>query len=108
MTADICSFSVTMPTRPGRQPSRPIWRRCVGRNGLFANGNRAENIGRARRLLGVPDATPLGDDGADADDEGGEWNACPCCGGRMIIIEIFERGCQPRIRPLAPMGIDSS
>ncbi len=21
---------------------------------------------------------------------------CPCCGGRMIIIETFERGAQPR------------
>ena len=24
---------------------------------------------------------------------------CPCCGGRMIVIEIFERGTQPRYRP---------
>ena len=24
---------------------------------------------------------------------------CPCCGGRMIIIETFERGCQPKHRP---------
>jgi hypothetical protein len=21
---------------------------------------------------------------------------CPCCGGRMIVIETFERGMQPR------------
>ena len=27
---------------------------------------------------------------------------CPCCGGRMIIIETFERGCSPRYRPTAP------
>src|SRR4029077_19502892 len=25
------------------------------------------------------------------------WNACPCCSGRMIIIETFEPGCQPRL-----------
>jgi hypothetical protein len=33
---------------------------------------------------------------------GGEPHAllypCPCCGGRMIIIEIFERGCTPRFQ----------
>ena len=30
---------------------------------------------------------------------------CPCCGGRMIIIEIFKRGCKPRHRPTAPIRI---
>jgi hypothetical protein len=24
---------------------------------------------------------------------------CPCCGGRMIVIETFDRGCQPKHRP---------
>jgi Putative transposase len=24
---------------------------------------------------------------------------CPCCGSRMIIIETFARGCQPRHQP---------
>ena len=24
---------------------------------------------------------------------------CPCCGGRMIIIEVFARGCEPNWRP---------
>jgi hypothetical protein len=28
---------------------------------------------------------------------------CPCCGGRMIIIETFEAGCQPRHRPNPPL-----
>ena len=26
---------------------------------------------------------------------------CPCCGGRMIIIETFARGCAPQYRPTA-------
>jgi hypothetical protein len=26
---------------------------------------------------------------------------CPRCGGRMIILETFERGCAPRYRPTA-------
>jgi hypothetical protein len=33
---------------------------------------------------------------------------CPCCGSRMIIIEIFERGCTPQYRPTVPNRIDSS
>jgi hypothetical protein len=36
---------------------------------------------------------------------------CPCCGGRMIIIETFARGCKPKHRPtLAPavIRIDTS
>jgi hypothetical protein len=27
---------------------------------------------------------------------------CPCCGGCMIIIETFQRGCSPRYHPTAP------
>ena len=26
---------------------------------------------------------------------------CPCCGGRMIIIEKFQRGASPHYRPAA-------
>ena len=26
---------------------------------------------------------------------------CPCCGGRMVIIETFQRGSSPRTRPAA-------
>jgi hypothetical protein len=37
-----------------------------------------------------------------------EWDACPCCGGRMIIIETFEPGCQPRQWPIPSIGLDSS
>jgi hypothetical protein len=36
---------------------------------------------------------------------------CPCCGGRMIIIETFARGCEPKHRPTpapAPIRIDTS
>jgi hypothetical protein len=28
---------------------------------------------------------------------------CPCCGGPMIIIETFQRGCSPRYRPTGPV-----
>ena len=33
---------------------------------------------------------------------------CPCCGGRMIVIEIFQRGCSPRTRPTSVIRIDTS
>ncbi|MGA2493756.1 MAG: IS91 family transposase, partial [Roseiarcus sp.] len=32
-----------------------------------------------------------------------DWRPpCPCCGGRMRIIETFERWMQPRAPPRAP------
>jgi hypothetical protein len=78
--------------------------------GLFANANRAANIALARQLLGVPDPAPSSDEGDGAEDglEHEEWNACPCCGGRMIIIETFAPGCQPRLWPIPSIGLDSS
>src|SRR5271167_4913887 len=48
-----------------------------------------------------------GTEGGHAD-EHDEWNTCPSCGGRMIIIETFEPGCQPRLWPLPSIGLDSS
>jgi hypothetical protein len=78
--------------------------------GLFANANRAGNIALARRLLGVPHTPPSsGDsDGTQNPHEDSGWNACPCCGGRMIIIETFEPGRQPRQWPIPSIGLDSS
>jgi hypothetical protein len=38
-------------------------------------------------------------------------NLCPCCGGRMIIIERFQRGTNPHQRPTPPkqaIRIDTS
>jgi hypothetical protein len=78
--------------------------------GLFANANRTGNIALARQLLGVPDPAPSGDEGDGAQEglEHEEWNACPCCSGRMIIIETFAPGCQPRLWPIPSIGLDSS
>jgi Putative transposase len=77
--------------------------------GLFANGGRAENIAHARRLLNAP-ALQNEPSGADSTGDAPQTLAhpCPCCGGRMIIIETFERGCAPRHRPAVPNRIDSS
>jgi hypothetical protein len=77
--------------------------------GLFASGSRAENIVRVRALLSAP--IPPNQANADARD-GTELptlsHPCPCCGGRMIIIETFARGCSPRMRPSSSIWIDTS
>jgi hypothetical protein len=69
--------------------------------GLLASGTRADNISRARELLAV--AKPEGEPTGAAVDPG--KSACPCCGDRMIIIEVFERGATPRHRPTAPTSV---
>ena len=80
--------------------------------GLFANGNRAANVARARELLGMappeppPEAAP-----AKPDDTRVHPGPCPCCGSRMLVIEVFARGCEPRHRPSpkpAVIRIDTS
>ena len=76
--------------------------------GLLANGSRADNIAKARALLNVPkpDAIPGDPEPADAAEPPTLSRPCPCCGGRMLIIETFARGCEPKHRPAtAPLGI---
>jgi predicted Zn-ribbon and HTH transcriptional regulator len=70
--------------------------------GLFANGARADNIARARELLTVPNPQAEPPD-ADGNEPPTLVHACPCCGGRMITIETFERGSTPRHRPTGPI-----
>jgi hypothetical protein len=74
--------------------------------GLFASGKRAENIVRARELLNVPTPQAEARDaaGPKTDEPQTLSHPCPCCGGRMIIIETFERGSSPRYRPTAPLA----
>jgi hypothetical protein len=75
--------------------------------GLLASGTRADNIARARQVLAVSNSqaepTTVAADQTKP--------PCPCCGGRMIVIEVFERGATPRHRPTAPpivIRIDTS
>jgi hypothetical protein len=78
--------------------------------GLFANGSRAANITRTRELLNAPvPQNQTGDpDAADPTEPRTLSHPCPCCGGRMIIIETFEPGCSPRTHPTSPIRIDTS
>ena len=80
--------------------------------GLLASGNRAANIAHARRLLAVPPPAKEPETPKAAIDEPRVLpRPCPCCGGRMIVIETFARGCEPKHRPTPPPGeirIDTS
>jgi hypothetical protein len=77
--------------------------------GLLA-GNRAANIARARQLLAMP-SRPKEPETPEATLNGPRVlpRPCPCCGGRMIIIETFARGCEPSPTPVpAAIRIDTS
>ena len=81
--------------------------------GLFANGQRAANLARARELLAVPPRVvePEAEKVAAPDEPRVLPCPCPRCGGRMLVIEIFARGCEPRHPPTAvpaPIRIDTS
>jgi len=74
--------------------------------GLLAGGTRDKNLAQARALLEVENIDA--EDEAAADDVAQPALAapCPCCGGRMVVIETFEAGCQPSHTPT--MRIDTS
>jgi predicted Zn-ribbon and HTH transcriptional regulator len=71
--------------------------------GFFGNGNRAANIARIRQLLGArtPDQDHANDDSRDDTDAPPHVLAlpCPCCGGRLIILETIAPERHPRAPP---------
>ncbi|MCP4937531.1 MAG: hypothetical protein GY927_25805 [bacterium] len=75
--------------------------------GLLASGGKASNLAKLRKLLHVPPSAHE----TDESEINGEVEAlaqpCRCCGGSIVIIEVFKRGCIPRAR-WSPEGIDSS
>jgi hypothetical protein len=80
--------------------------------GLLASSQRRQNIARARQLLNVPAPQPQP---ATAENvppaDSASLRPCPCCSGRMFVIEVFTRGRTPRYRATAPvrdMRIDTS
>ena len=67
--------------------------------GLLASATRKANIARARDLLAAPSRANAQEPAPPADPR----PPCPCCGGRMTIIETFgRRWMQPRAPPNAP------
>ena len=74
--------------------------------GLFANGHRADKLALCRRLLDAPSA-PAGRDNNDDNGQTApnhEPPPCPCCGGRMKIIETFDG---PLSRPYHVRRLDA-
>ena len=75
--------------------------------GLLTSPTRAKNIAHIRALLAVSlipiDAIKAAPTKASTSAQSEEPKApehpCPCCGGRMRIIETFLRGQQPKHRP---------
>jgi hypothetical protein len=75
--------------------------------GLFPSTARQANIARVGELLvalkprTAPDATAEATATAPTDHR----PPCPSCGGRMIVVETFERGGGPRGPPRAAPGL---
>ena len=71
--------------------------------GLFANGQRTNNLALARQLLAMPpEQCDLAETAPDENlDQTCPAYPCPQCGGAMVITERFEPGAQPRAPPPA-------
>jgi hypothetical protein len=78
--------------------------------GLFASPKHVDNIKHARELLNAPAPQGEARDAAAADpaEPHTPSHPCPCCGGRMAIIETFQRGSSPRAHPTGSIRIDTS
>ncbi len=77
--------------------------------GLFAGTVRARNIERARQLLAAAENAPQPSREADSRAEDvSPARRCPCCGGRMIVVETFEGPHPWRSPSPSRIRIDSS
>jgi len=66
--------------------------------GLLASAGRKANVARARELLAV--ATPSETEGPVSTPA--PQPPCPCCGGRMLVIEIIHSVARARAPPASP------
>ena len=68
--------------------------------GLFASAVRAKNIERARQLLAASEGSTkcLRAEADNSAESPAAEHRCPCCGGRMIVIETFD-GARPARSP---------
>jgi hypothetical protein len=78
--------------------------------GLLASATCKANIARARELIAAPVTVtdpPAEHNDADMDASAAADHRppCPCCGGRMIIVESFGRGGAPRGPPSPEAGV---
>jgi Putative transposase/Transposase zinc-binding domain len=78
--------------------------------GLFAGTCRARNIERVRQALAASQGAPQrsrAEAGGEAEDVA-PARRCPCCGGRMIIVETFEGPRPARSPSPSRIRIDTS
>jgi hypothetical protein len=78
--------------------------------GLFASAVRVKNIERARQLLAASEGSTkcLRAEADNGPESPAAEHRCPCCGGRMIVIETFD-GARPARSPSPTrMRIDTS
>ncbi|MDH5331999.1 MAG: IS91 family transposase [Aquincola sp.] len=80
--------------------------------GLLARSKaKADTLARARALIAmatppqsprttIQDRAPSATEATDK-----PVHPCPCCGGRMVIIELFEAGTTPRNKPTVPANV---
>jgi Putative transposase/Transposase zinc-binding domain len=79
--------------------------------GLLASATCKANIARAKELIAAPLPIidpPIEHDAASVAADADYRPLCPCCGGRMIIVEIFERGGAPRGPPPSNTGVGTA
>jgi hypothetical protein len=65
--------------------------------GLLASAGRKANVARAHELLAVP----MPSETEEPIPPSHACPPCPCCGGRMIVIEIIRGVAQPRAPPVS-------
>jgi hypothetical protein len=69
--------------------------------GFLSSSVRVKEIATIRQILGVPQRAPSESDHQPTADTPRKkpWLICPCCGGDMVIINLFQCKAQPRAPP---------
>jgi Putative transposase/Transposase zinc-binding domain len=81
--------------------------------GLLARGAaKAQTLARVRELIAAAKPQPVTPKQQDTNNPAASADKpihpCPCCGGRMVIVETFEAGATPQYSRTAPTIVDTS
>ena len=79
--------------------------------GFLANTNRVDAVARIREMLAgrmpdcdAPETNDRQNDQEKVQETTPDHAICSCCGGRMILVESFERGAAPKTWTCAPVA----